>query len=151
MSATEGVIAQWNMKAPNGAMYNVYGHDEQSFLMGLAIIQDQLAVLAALEQQITGVGNVTASIPVAPPQQQPQAQPAAPQWDAAPAPQAAAPQFQQPAAAPACAHGARVPRKGMGAKGEWRGWMCPTPKNTPSQCQPEWVRQGSAEWNAFPA
>lgn len=149
MTSTDGVIAQWNMKAPNGAMYNVYGKDEQSFLMGLAIIQDQLAVLASLEQQITGVGNVTASIPVAPPHQQPASQPAAPAWETPAAPPA--PQFQQPAAAPTCNHGARVPRKGVGAKGEWRGWMCPTPKNTPGQCQPEWVRSGSAEWNAFPA
>ena len=41
--------------------------------------------------------------------------------------------------APACAHGLRTYRTGVGAKGPWQAWMCPTPKGTPGQCPPEWV------------
>lgn len=69
----------------------------------------------------------------------------APQGQAAPAfaqpaPQAA-PQYSQPAqAGSACQHGAMVYREGNGAKGPWKGWFCPTPKNTPGQCSPQFLR-----------
>lgn len=40
----------------------------------------------------------------------------------------------------ACHHGDRVYRSGAGAKGPWQAWMCPSPKGTPGQCEPLWVR-----------
>lgn len=52
---------------------------------------------------------------------------------------------------PTCIHGPRNAKSGNGAKGEWKAWMCPTPKGTPNQCQPVWVQKNSAEWAAFPA
>lgn len=48
-----------------------------------------------------------------------------------------------------CVHGAMVKRTGSGAKGEWRGFFCPTPKGTEGQCSPAFVRSGSAEWATF--
>ena len=53
-----------------------------------------------------------------------------------------------PAAAPAaplagertCKHGVMTYRTGNGAKGPWRGFFCPTPKGTPDQCSPQFVR-----------
>lgn len=38
---------------------------------------------------------------------------------------------------PRCAHGPRVRRDGVNAKGKWVGWFCPTPKGTPGQCKAE--------------
>ncbi len=73
-----------------------------------------------------------------------------PQQVFAPVPPAAQP--PAPAVvAPICHHGTKVAKKGNGAKGEWRGWMCPAPKNTPDQCKPAWVGQNTPEWNSFPA
>jgi len=52
---------------------------------------------------------------------------------------------------PSCHHGTKTAKKGNGAKGEWRAWMCPAPKGTPDQCSPAWVTKATAEWNNFPA
>lgn len=35
-----------------------------------------------------------------------------------------------------CAHGDRTYRDG----GRWKAWFCPSPKGTPGQCEPLWVR-----------
>lgn len=40
----------------------------------------------------------------------------------------------------ACQHGERTYRNGQGAKGPWAAWFCPSPKGTPGQCEPLWVR-----------
>lgn len=49
-----------------------------------------------------------------------------------------------------CVHGTMVKRSGMGAKGEWRAWFCPTPKGTDNQCKAIFAqRQNPSEWNAF--
>ena len=50
-----------------------------------------------------------------------------------------------------CPHGPMVARQGSGAKGPWKGWMCPTPKGTPGQCEPVWLNRSMPEWNEFPA
>ncbi|SIE28054.1 hypothetical protein [Mycobacteroides abscessus] len=39
-----------------------------------------------------------------------------------------------------CQHGKMVYRTGRGAKGVWKGFFCPTPKDTPDQCSPEFLR-----------
>lgn len=44
---------------------------------------------------------------------------------------------------PQCAHGERTFREGDGPKGHWKAWFCPTPKGTPDQCSPEWVKGDS--------
>lgn len=61
-----------------------------------------------------------------------------------------------PATAPApttddksCSHGVMIKRTGNGAKGEWRAFFCPTPKDTPGQCTPIFAKRGTAEWNSF--
>lgn len=40
---------------------------------------------------------------------------------------------------PTCKHGTRIFKQGNGAKGPWQAWMCPTPKDTPDQCKPDWI------------
>jgi hypothetical protein len=49
-----------------------------------------------------------------------------------------------------CQHGQMVKRTGVGAKGEWRAWFCPTPKGTEGQCSPAFAdKRNPSEWNAF--
>lgn len=48
-----------------------------------------------------------------------------------------------------CPHGVMIKRTGSGAKGEWRAFFCPTPKDTPGQCTPIFAKRGTAEWNSF--
>ena len=55
------------------------------------------------------------------------------------------------ASVPQCQHGAKTPKTGSSGKGPWKAWMCPAPKNDPSQCKPEWIQRGTPEWNNFPA
>ena len=48
-----------------------------------------------------------------------------------------------------CSHGIMTKRQGQGAKGPWKGYMCPSPKGTPDQCQPVFIRRNDAEWESF--
>lgn len=48
-----------------------------------------------------------------------------------------------------CSHGLMSKRVGAGAKGPWKAYMCPSPKGTPDQCEPAWVRRHDADWNSF--
>lgn len=47
---------------------------------------------------------------------------------------------------PTCKHGVKKHKTGQGAKGPWQAWMCPSPKGTVDQCQPQWIRQGEPGW-----
>ena len=48
-----------------------------------------------------------------------------------------------------CKHGEMTKRTGAGAKGPWKAFMCPSPKGTPDQCEPVWIRRTDAEWSTF--
>lgn len=148
MSASDNVLVQSNFKSPLGALHNAYGRDEQSYDLALAILEDRVARLAELEQQINAAGNVANGIGLAPRQPSPVAAPApppvAPGWDA-PAPAS----FQQ-ATVPSCAHGARTARSGSSGKGPWKAWFCSQPKGA-QQCDAIWVTRNTPEWDAFPA
>lgn len=78
-----------------------------------------------------GVGTTVVSTPESQPA-------AAPQPVVAPAPPAV---VVPPVAAGGriCVHGGRVRREGVGQKGPWVGYFCPTPKGTPDQCAPQWT------------
>lgn len=45
-----------------------------------------------------------------------------------------------------CSHGVMIGRKGNGAKGEWKGLFCPTPKGTADQCEVVWLNRSMPEW-----
>ena len=48
-----------------------------------------------------------------------------------------------------CKHGQMTQRTGNGAKGPWKAYMCPSPKGTPDQCEPAWIRRNDPEWSSF--
>lgn len=39
-----------------------------------------------------------------------------------------------------CKHGEMTFRTGQSAKGPWKGYFCPSPKGTPDQCEPQFIR-----------
>jgi hypothetical protein len=62
------------------------------------------------------------------------------------------PQTFTPSTAPSgrsCKHGPMTKRSGSSAKGPWKGYMCPTPKGTPDQCDPVFLKRNEAEWSTF--
>lgn len=48
-----------------------------------------------------------------------------------------------------CQHGVMTKRSGASAKGPWKAYMCSTPKGTPDQCEPVFIRRNEPEWNSF--
>jgi hypothetical protein len=48
-----------------------------------------------------------------------------------------------------CKHGPMTKRSGSSAKGPWKGYMCPTPKGTPDQCDPIFLKRNEPEWSTF--
>jgi len=62
------------------------------------------------------------------------------------------PQTFTPSTAPvgrSCKHGPMTKRTGTGSKGPWKAFMCPSPKGTPDQCDPQWIRRNDPEWSSF--
>lgn len=68
----------------------------------------------------------------------------APSFAPVPPPQATA---QPVVGAKTCPHGPMTPRKGSGAKGEWKAYFCPAPKG--QQCDPQWLNRSMPEWNTI--
>ena len=140
-----------NVKTAKGTIVTARGDSAEELMNNIEALIKQGAgdVIAVLEQVLTGaqpvppshsaVDTVVASLggvvvqensfaPVPPPVQ------------------AVAPLV---AGTRSCSHGTMVTRKGSGAKGEWKGYFCPTPKGTPDQCTPEWVTKKDPEWNTI--
>lgn len=158
MTAGPNTRIQANVKTVGDTLVNFYADTPDEFERLVDWATGNPGVFATLEssvKQAVAVGQVLPVQSAEVQQTPPSAPPTNGGWGTPPA---AAPQqggWAQPApapqAGPSCQHGPRTARKGNGSKGEWRAWMCPTPKGTPGQCEPEWVRKGSPEWNTFPA
>lgn len=111
------------------------------FVEQLEQAHDSLQQCYDLMVAARAVGNVAQTPAPAPVQAEATAAPVTP----------AAPSAFENATVPQCQHGPRTAKSGSSAKGPWKAWMCPAPKGDPSQCKPDWVQRGSAEWNNFPA
>lgn len=152
MPAGQDTVLQINFKTHGDSLINIYAANPDQLDAALDALQSRLGRIAEVESQFKGAAAVAQTLgvteiatTVAPPA------PAAPEWAAtAPAPSWNAPSPAAPAAAPTCAHGPRVARSGMGAKGPWKSWFCSAPKGS-NQCDAIWVKQGSPEWNTHPA
>lgn len=67
-------------------------------------------------------------------------------------PASVVPQTTTPSTAPtgrACKHGPMTKRQGASAKGPWKAYMCSTPKGTPDQCEPIFLKRNESEWSTF--
>lgn len=127
MSSPEGTKIQINFK-PQARLDNIYASSLEELDMLLAGYADRVPMINAIENIATSgvAGAITPPSVVSP-----VSAPAAP----APTPQAApAPTGNT------CKHGPMTYREGSGKRGPWKGYFCPSPKGTPDQCEPQFVR-----------
>ena len=130
-ASPEGTKVQANFKIGND-LFNVYANSMEEFVDLLAELEESgITAIHSVQSKLTGAHAVAAAAtPV--------------RGDGPPA------SFTS-AAVKQCVHGDMVARSGSGAKGPWKGWMCPTPKGTPDQCEPTFLKRGTPEWNSHPA
>ena len=123
MTAPADTKLQVNFKTSDGTLINLYAVSSAELESQLTAIQD-VATLIASTSQALGSSAGTAYVA--------QAFNATQVASAAPA---------APIAEGSCKHGALVWRESKpGAPKAWTGWFCPSPKGTPDQCEPKFVR-----------
>lgn len=131
---------QISSKLPDGRIFVVGGDDIDAFENNLkAIVGPEKAqdVLSEMATSLTGAGNPVQVITNAFPN-------ATVDHTAHPIQGA-----QLAPASRSCNHGEMTRRSGQGAKGPWKAYMCPSPKGTPDQCDPVFLRRNDPEWNSF--
>lgn len=131
----------------NGDLFTVRGDNFVEFktnlsdaVLGLDPILADIGILQAAGHAVPVV-NVAA--PVSNTWEPAAEQRPAPSWAPQPTtPPPAAQGFGGQGAAPRCLHGERTFRSGVSkATGKaWQAWFCPTPKDTPGQCEPDFLR-----------
>ena len=117
MAASQDTALQINYKLNDGTLVNVYAKDQAHLEALLTSVSDLATLITATSAQL---GNSTPANNMANMKVQLGA--------------------QEISADKQCKHGAMNFRTGANAKGKWQAWMCPSPKGTPDQCEPIWVR-----------
>jgi hypothetical protein len=131
-------MMQASFKTGKGTLINAKGDSEESFRMSVAVIHDHIQEILDLEQKIAAAGNVVSSgmTGATPPPPPP------------PSGDSFGGSFTN-AAAPLSSIGQPMePKTGTSAKGPWKGWFDARGKGFD---QPKFVKQGTPEWNNFPA
>ena len=129
----------------NGDLFTVRADTFDDFLQNLALaanVSGVKSLIDAIDGKITeaeAIATIQAAMPATVVSAPTSFQPVAPPVIAS----------TPPVGEKQCPHGAMIKRTGDGAKGEWRAFFCPTPKGTPDQCQAQFAKRGSAEWNSF--
>mgnify|MGYP006274027527 CR=1 FL=1 len=126
---SETTKLQVNFKTPGGTLINAYA-DTAAELEGLlAALRDFSAPISATEKALShgsSVNNLIAEQLGGQVIQNSMVPPTAP-----------APSLSEGH----CVHGKLVWRESKpGAEKAWKGWFCPSPKGTPDQCAPKFVR-----------
>lgn len=141
-----------NVKTSKGTIITARGDSAEELIANVNALVSQggPGAISLLEEAFTGVstprvlatdpvaiiqaslgGEVVTEVPVFAPK--------------APPVQAPAPSISDKS----CIHGSMVKRTGNSAKGEWRGYFCPTPKGTADQCSAVFANRNTPEWNSF--
>jgi len=141
MAATPETKYQVNFKSGD-ALINIYATTSEELEAQLTTLQDTAALIATTADELRRHGGVTTTAYTA--------TGAGAGGNVAYAAAAfggtveqSAPAFNQPTSFPEgqCKHGALVWRESKpGAPKAWKGWFCPSPKGTPDQCEPKFVR-----------
>jgi hypothetical protein len=128
MAATEATRFQINYKLYDGTLINLYAKDVQELETGLADLGMVATLISRTSKDLAGSNNSQVAQHVA------NALGATIISDTgAPTPATTQDGF--------CKHGALVWRESKpGAPKTWKGWFCPSPKGTPDQCEPRFVR-----------
>lgn len=123
MAASESTKFQINYKLQDGTLINLYAADVRELETGLTDLSMVAALITSTAESFRG------------------STPAPAVYNPAPAVAPAAPQPQVvEGQTPECKHGLMQFRSGNGAKGPWKGWMCPSPQGAPDKCRPIFVR-----------
>lgn len=126
--AAETTKFQVNFKLADGTLINIYADNAAELESSLATIQDTSTLIGATAGSLNGAGNAAGLVA-----QAFNAQVVSHGSFTPPAPAVIADGH--------CKHGALVWRESKpGAPKEWKGWFCPSPKGTPDQCEPKFVR-----------
>jgi len=132
MTASASTKLQANFKLADGTLINVYADDNTDFQLQLNGLIDVVPLIQEVSSKL-GLNSAPSAYPATIAQAFPGAQVvSSTPVQAAPAPQAIADG--------SCKHGVLVWREGQGPKGPWKGYFCPSPKGTPDQCSPKFVR-----------
>ena len=124
MSAkTDGVKFQLNVKNSAGTLLNFYFYevDEQQIKDALEVIANCTPEIQAVETLFNAQGLLKEALGATPVEQ-------------------SAAKSAPSGSGKACKHGDMTFRTGQSAKGPWKGYFCPSPKGTPDQCEPQFIR-----------
>jgi len=125
--ATEGTKLQVNFKLADGTLINLYAVTAAELEANLQSISDMAQLILATGSDFSSKSNTAYAT----------------QAFAATTIEAPAQQYSSPTSFPEgqCRHGQLVWRESKpGAPKAWKGWFCPSPKGTPDQCEPKFVR-----------
>jgi len=125
MAANESTKLQINFKTADGTLINVYAVSQAELESSLTSLQDVATLIASTSSALGGAKGVAAVV------------------DGLNATPVATPASGQPTSFPEgqCKHGTLVWRESKpGAPKAWKGWFCPSPKGTPDQCEPKFLR-----------
>ena len=123
MGAQATTKLQVSYKLIDGTLINVYGDNEADFASQLTAMKNQAQAITDTIKALSG-NNAVATI-----------QAVLGGTTVVSAEPAATPQEGH------CKHGALVWRESKpGAPKAWKGWFCPSPKGTPDQCSPKFVK-----------
>lgn len=158
MTAPQSTKLQVNFKTSGGTLINAYADNPDQLVDELSALESLAGTIVAVEG-IFAAASAVAPVAAPPSQYAPNPQSAPAQalggWQAAqqqqqaqqgPPPawagQPAAPAQQAAPAGKQCVHGPMTYKQGISNKTgkPWSAWFCPTPKGTPGQCEPEFVR-----------
>ena len=126
MAASEATKFQVNFKLADGTLINIYAADQKELESQLTTIQDTATLIGATSGSLGGGANAASYV--------------ARSFNAEVV--GSAPASTQAVIADGhCKHGALVWHESKpGAPKAWKGWFCPSPKGTPDQCEPKFVR-----------
>jgi len=134
--STEEWRLQVSFKTPAGTLINVRAATgaELGILLGDVTEAELATQISSVESEL-GVAHTLDPLGTTP-------------STPSPTPEQSSKAVSEPVASPTpaghtCKHGARVFKSGSGAKGPWAAWMCPTVKDAPDKCPPDWVKLGS--------
>jgi len=121
--SNDGIKTQLNFKTSQGSLINVYlySYDEAEIKQALEAIANVTAEVQAVETLYNAQGLLREALGATPVEQSTN--------KSAPA-----------SGGKACKHGDMTFRTGQSAKGPWKGYFCPSPKGTPDQCEPQFIR-----------
>jgi hypothetical protein len=120
-TAKEGVKLQFNFKDSYNGLHNIYvdSYDEDEARKALKAFANLTPEIEAIQTILQAKKLAEIALGAKPVEQKRQSSGDGPKT---------------------CKHGEMTFRTGQSAKGPWKGYFCPSPKGTPDQCEPQFIR-----------